>query len=190
MSHNAPPPPLATPILRKRGNRASRYGQAPLNLHQAFSRADPSSQPSSDQSNSSSNSQSRDRQASERVSNKHDHVPGFGIQSASPGQSPKTTMMMTMMQNPKDSARLSPADACIALEDWSTESGSKESPHLAHLTTGDHATSQGFRQSIEKADKCPLLPADKFQTCRIDMAARRVVEFGGDGRSILRKGGV
>lgn len=58
-----PPPPTLPPILHKRGTHASRYGQPPLNLHQAFLRTDPSNPSFSPSSSSSSSiSRSRDRE--------------------------------------------------------------------------------------------------------------------------------
>ena len=88
------PPPAPTPILRRRGTDASRYGQAPPNLHQAFINTDPA-QKASDRTGSSSDRRINDTQASEQAFGRRRNVSRPAIQSPTPERSPEPMVAET-----------------------------------------------------------------------------------------------
>lgn len=165
MSHYPPPP---TPHLRRRGNDASGYGQAPPNLHQAFMRTDPR-QAFSDRSKSSSDSRSSGRQASEQATDEHGRRPRLTIQLPTPKSSPESEIL----QSPRDLARLSPVDAETALVDRFRKPVSKVS-HPACLTLPvsppDNVVLRGMRKKLTQMKNKPImhtgpsLPAHESQT--------------------------
>lgn len=140
MSRNGPAL-LVAPTLRRRGNDASGFGQAPRNLHQAFMQDD-TQRTSSDRSDLSSNSPRSRRQTSELAAGDHGRRPPLTIQLPTYGTSSESSLR----QDPRHLAQLSPLHARAPLVHRPTKSVSQAS-HPACLTPGHRATSHDAEEA-------------------------------------------